>query len=184
MAKGYVTSAWLVLLLALIFGAGLAGMELTVADRIAANKLAETLSQIPRLVPGAEKGEAYDLDGRTVYRAVAGDETIGWVVPAKATGFADLVEILVGVDAPVETITGVYVLAQKETPGLGANIASDTWRAQFAGKATDVVNAGYEKGIIVASAGEDVVRLLPPLVITTEHIDEVAARLDEIFTEM
>ncbi len=58
------------------------------------------------------------------------------------------------------------------------------WGIQIAGKAADVVSAGYEKGIIVVSAGEDVVRLLPPLIITNEHIDEVVAKLDEIFGEM
>lgn len=58
------------------------------------------------------------------------------------------------------------------------------WGIQIAGKAADVVNAGYEKSIIVTSAGEDVVRLLPPLTITNEHIDEVTAKLDEIFAAL
>lgn len=134
MAKGYITTAWLVLALALIFGASLAGMELMVAERIAHNKLEETLSQIPALVPGAEQGEPYDMGGRTVYRALGGGSTLGWVVPARATGFADQVEVLVGVDAEVKTITGIYVLSQKETPGLGAKITGEEFRRQFKGK--------------------------------------------------
>ncbi len=135
--KGYITTAWLVLSLALLFGAALAGVEMLVADRIAANKLQETLSQVSVLVPGADEGKAYELEGQVFYQALAGGERIGWVIPAAATGFADKVEILIGVDAEVSTITGLYVLAQKETPGLGDRIREDAWRAQFKGKSTD-----------------------------------------------
>lgn len=151
MAKGYITTAWLVIALAFVFGASLAGMQLMVADRIAANKLAETLSQIPVLVPGAETGKAVDLGGRTVYRATKEGQTVGWVVPAAATGFADQVEVLVGVDPDVMTITGLYVLSQKETPGLGANIQTAKWREQFKNKPADqpleVVKGAAEPGV-------------------------------------
>ncbi|MDQ7005829.1 MAG: FMN-binding protein [Acidobacteriota bacterium] len=150
MGKGYITTAWLVLVLALVFGASLAGMELVVAERIAHNKLEETLSQVPRLVPGATRGEPYDMDGRTVYRALGDSDTLGWVVPARATGFADQVEVLVGVDAEVKTITGIYVLSQKETPGLGAKITGDEFQNRFKGKDAlvplEVVKGAAEPG--------------------------------------
>ncbi len=134
--KGYITSAWLVLLLALLFGGALAGMEVLVSERIAENKLRETLSQVPQLVPDAKRGEAYELDGKLYYEALDGDQRVGWVIPTAATGFADTIELLIGVDAQVTKITGLYVLSQKETPGLGARISEDAWRAQFQGKAT------------------------------------------------
>ena len=47
--------------------------------------------------------------------------------------------------------------------------------------AADVVSAGYEEGIIVASAGEHVVRLVPPLVIERSHIDELIPALRRAF---
>jgi acetylornithine/N-succinyldiaminopimelate aminotransferase len=42
---------------------------------------------------------------------------------------------------------------------------------------TPVVNAGYEQGLLVVSAGPNVVRLVPPLIITAEEIDAVVHKL-------
>ncbi len=45
----------------------------------------------------------------------------------------------------------------------------------------DIVNKGIEKGILTLTAGTDVLRLLPPLVITKEDIDRMYEILDEVF---
>jgi len=134
--NSYIGQAWLVILLSLVFGGGLAGIQVNLQDRIAANKLAETLDQIPRLVPGSTEGVADTVSGQTVYRALNAQGAAGWVIPSSGQGFADRIEILLGVNAEATTITGVYVLDQKETPGLGNKIIEDEWRAQFAGKST------------------------------------------------
>ena len=42
-----------------------------------------------------------------------------------------------------------------------------------------VVTKALENGLLVISAGSDVLRLVPPLVITKEHIDKMASILDE-----
>ncbi len=133
--KNYLGQAWLVLALALCFGSALAGVEIALKERIDDNKLAETQEQIPALVPGADSGQAVQLAGRTVYRAMAGDRQVGWVVPAGGQGFADKIEVLIGLDASAETLTGLYVLSQKETPGLGNRITEEAWLGQFPGKA-------------------------------------------------
>ena len=52
------------------------------------------------------------------------------------------------------------------------------------GKAGDVITKGYERGIIVGSAGANIVRLLPPLIVNREDIDMLLAELDPIFAEM
>ncbi len=43
----------------------------------------------------------------------------------------------------------------------------------------DVVKKALAKGLLVISAGSDVLRLVPPLVITKEDIDKMAEILDE-----
>ena len=43
----------------------------------------------------------------------------------------------------------------------------------------EVVKAALAKGLLVISAGSDVLRIVPPLVITKEHIDKMASILDE-----
>jgi electron transport complex protein RnfG len=130
----YLGQAWLVLSLAVAFGGSLAGMQIVVSERIESNKLNETLSQIPKLVPEARSGERATVDGRVVYRAISDGTTVGWVVPASGQGFADRIEVLVGCDAQASRVTGLYVLEQKETPGLGNKIVEDEWRSQFEGK--------------------------------------------------
>ena len=58
-------------------------------------------------------------------------------------------------------------------------------RRQYFGETDQTVNLrtlkALEKGLIVLTAGKDVVRLLPPLVITKEEIDEGIKILAEIF---
>ena len=133
MKDNYLKQAWLVLLLALCFGGVLAGVEHSLKGRIDENKKADTLGQIPNLVPGAVSASF----SNGVYRAVTqnGDHA-GWVLLVTGQGFADKVELLLGLNAEASQITGVYILDQKETPGLGNKIVEDEWRAQFAGKST------------------------------------------------
>lgn len=142
---GYLRQAWLVILLALLYGAALAGVQTTLGPKIAENKRNETYREIPALVPGAEREQTVevtvtDADGKAhrVYRAVAADGTQkGWVLAAGGQGFADRIELLIGLDAPLETITGLYVLDQRETPGLGNFIAGEDFRARFVGKSSE-----------------------------------------------
>lgn len=48
----------------------------------------------------------------------------------------------------------------------------------------EVIARAREKGLLVISAEGNVLRLVPPLVITERNIDEMADILDEVFTEM
>ena len=152
MKNGYIGQAWLVILLSLCFGGVLAGVQLALQPRIEENKLAETRSQIPLLVPGAreEESKVDTVAGQRVYRALSSGRQIGWVIGGGGQGFADRIELLVGVDVGAEKITGLYVLEQKETPGLGNKIVEEGWRQQFVGKA-----AGRELVVTKGGASED-----------------------------
>jgi acetylornithine/N-succinyldiaminopimelate aminotransferase len=48
----------------------------------------------------------------------------------------------------------------------------------------DVVKKALANGLLVISAGADVLRLVPPLVITKEHIDEMAEKLEKSLSEI
>jgi electron transport complex protein RnfG len=150
---GYIGQAWLVILLALLYGGALAGVETSLRQRIIDNKMDETYDRIPDLVAGADRDKTRQvnqdqsvfvsgiIDGRQqrVYRAIAADgKQVGWVVPARGQGFADRIELLIGLDPQVSTITGLFVLDQKETPGLGNFITDDElFLNQFAGMSAD-----------------------------------------------
>lgn len=130
---GYLRQAWLILLLAVLYGGLLAWIQLTLGPIIDKNKKQKTYSQIPLLVQGADASHTREhvvtgTDGntRTVYQAFdAGGKHLGWVFPATGQGFADAIDLLVGLDVQAKTITGLYVLSQKETPGLGNFIKDD-----------------------------------------------------------
>lgn len=133
--------AWLVLALAAVFGTGLAALQFALGPIIAQNRLNDTMAQIPELVPGSTQGRPDDtvIPGRRVFRALdAEGKLVGWVVSGKGQGFADKIELIVGLDAQVETITGLFVLDQKETPALGDNITTAEFRSQFVGIGTGV----------------------------------------------
>jgi len=81
------------------------------------------------------------VDGKEfkVYRAAEADapaKLAGWVITAQGIGYADTIKALLGLDPKATKITGVYILDQKETPGLGSKIAT-TWNEQYDGQPTD-----------------------------------------------
>lgn len=168
--KSNLAQAWLVLLLATLFGTALAGIQAKLGPVIEANKVKETMAKIPVLVLGedlaaelAADNQALTVKSRvievkkngttkfyTVYDAwLPEGKMVGHVVKADGQGYADKIELLVGLDAQGDTITGLFVLDQKETPGLGAKILEDNWRGQFKDKATrntlSVVKGGGAK---------------------------------------
>jgi len=148
--------AWLILVLALIFGAALAAVQVNLSQTIRNNKLKETLERIPELVWGAAKAAkignqdpALDItpgkvtvekDGKTskyqIYRVSHAGRLAGWVIKTGGQGYADKIEILIGLDSDGQTITGIFILEQKETPGLGNKITLASWRNQFIRKST------------------------------------------------
>jgi electron transport complex protein RnfG len=140
MKLSYLIDAWLVLLLAVGIGAALAGVQISLNDRILTNQRNKTLSRVPIVVPGAvqEMTRELTLNDQTVYKAIdRSDKQIGWVIRASGNGYADKIELLIGLSPDASTVTGIDVLKQSETPALGNKIVEPAFRDQFAGKATD-----------------------------------------------
>lgn len=166
-----IVQAWLVLTLALFFGASLAGIQLSLAPTIEANKINETRQKVPELIFGKAKALemaeqerlieatpqtlAVEKHGKKIFYSVfetrVDGELAGWVVKTAGQGYADKIELLIGLDPKAEKITGLFVLDQKETPGLGNKIVTEGWRAQFVGKATDRPLAATKAGAKAAN---------------------------------
>ena len=150
----FFSQAWLVLVLAICFGGLLAGMQIVLGPTIEANKVNETLERVPVLVFGAAHATelsqsgleintlsvGVEKSGKTVrynvYETRSDGNLAGWVTKSAGQGYADKIEILIGFDPGVKKITGLFVLEQKETPGLGNKILEDAWRGQFVDKST------------------------------------------------
>jgi len=54
------------------------------------------------------------------------------------------------------------------------------WGLELAEPAAPIVAAALERGLLVVTAGPQVVRLLPPLVIAVEELERGVAILEEI----
>lgn len=163
--ESFLGQAWLVLVLSLIFGGTLAGVHVALEDRIDANLRAETLGRIPALILGArvddraavvllehgmriEWSDQSSLELRVDERSMAGHQVfevidsgtetrLGWVAKGSGPGYADRIEILIGLDPRGAEITGLYVLSQKETPALGDGITRPAFTNRFVGAPTD-----------------------------------------------
>ena len=156
--------AWLILLMAGVFGALLALVHLQLAPRIEQNIRYEIMREIPGLLLGTDAvgDAAITIDGDQVkvqppsgesilmtvveqptaaaalYRAADGEgHVLGWVARGQDYGYADVIELLVGLTADASQISGIYVLNQKETPALGDRIVDDDFRRHFVGISTD-----------------------------------------------
>ncbi len=172
----YISQAWLVILLSLSFGGALAGVDVWLAPRIEANKLAATLDEIPKLVPGSDKaasaeavrakyspvpvtvGEGKFKTTYDAFRAVDdANKPLGWVIRASGPGFADKIELLIGMDAQCKTITGLSILDQKETPGLGNKISDlgDTDKPGFLWQFTNGLRADRPLAVTTSSPEKD-----------------------------
>jgi len=146
MKDSYIGQAWLVLLLALAFGGMLAGVQASLSGRIEENKRRETYDQIPSLVvirdrrtgkvatraDAAKTVEVVTDQGKVAYHAFSSyGKPVGWVIKGAGQGFADRIELLVGLNDDATKILGMYVLDQKETPALGDKIRGEDFRDRF-----------------------------------------------------
>jgi acetylornithine/N-succinyldiaminopimelate aminotransferase len=58
------------------------------------------------------------------------------------------------------------------------------WGVECEAEVAPIIEAGYRHGILVCSAGPNVVRLLPPLTITMPELDELTDRLEAAFRDI
>ena len=91
---------------------------------------------------GNRKGK---LESRT-FTVAGGNELVGVAFKVIAPeGYSGNIEIMVGVE-PAGTVTGVEILSQAETPGLGARITEPAFKDQFAGKSLRQRRLAGEEG--------------------------------------
>lgn len=107
---------------------------------IAAQKEKEVNQALENIMPEADKYDKKAFKGGDYYQCYKGKKAIGYILSAIGTGYSGDINMLVGVDNKGE-ITGIEVLLQAETPGLGARCVEikhgekrPWFLAQFEGK--------------------------------------------------
>jgi len=109
----------------------LAFVNAATKDRIAEFARLEKIEAMQKVLPEAQ--EFVETTPGMVWEARQGSQVIGHVVAASTQGYSGPIEGLVGLD-PSGAISGVRVLVQTETPGLGAKVARPEFLAQFQGR--------------------------------------------------
>ena len=61
----------------------------------------------------------------------------GFVVMALPKGYGGEISMVVGIDENL-TVTGISIISQSETAGLGAKCVDEEWQKQFAGKTENI----------------------------------------------
>jgi electron transport complex, rnfABCDGE type, G subunit len=133
-----------VLLIICVIAAGLLGYvnQITSAP-IAAQETAANEASMKEVLPDAASfGEAKEVNEGNITNVTpaldADGNEMGYAVAINTKGFSAGLKLMFGVDS-TGTITGLSVVdCSNETPGLGANAATDGFKSQFAGKSGNI----------------------------------------------
>ena len=146
--KYFVQQSWLLIVSSFCFGLLLAIANAAWSPRIEQNRINKLNALAGRLIPEANdfvpleklgvvievtslKGDNKKVD---VYKAVTGEQCLGWSFNAVGPGFQDKIELIIAVDKDFKTIAGFDVLASNESPNTGDKIKEGEFRGQFEGK--------------------------------------------------
>ncbi len=134
---GYIRQAWLVLGLALLFGVALAGVDAALKPRILENARVARIAAAQEVVPGGAAVTEVPALPNVLRVDDAQGRLMGWAVEGSGQGYADTIRVLFGLTPDGQALTGLVVLYNQETPGLGNKITEYEWRKQFLGQPTD-----------------------------------------------
>jgi len=171
--KFFIGQSWLLIVSAIGFGLLLAMTSTALGPRIEQNRIDKLNHLAGGLLPQAEHFAPLEpaLDIRSpqgkpqrveAYKAVKGEQVVGWTFNLIGSGFADKIALVVAVDRGFTKLAGYDVLSSNETPGFGDKIKNDYYRNQFVGAPAaglKLVSTGDDKAIdeeIVAISGATV----------------------------
>ncbi len=133
----------LVLILSVVFGSGLAFICAWTNPLYLANQEKATRDSIAKTIPGADKAdnlqtsEMDSIEEYQVYRVFdcsedGQEKLLGWAYVAKGKGFGGDIKLLIGLNAQADSLVGIDILEDVETPGFGNYINDEErWKSKF-----------------------------------------------------
>jgi Na+-transporting NADH:ubiquinone oxidoreductase subunit C len=127
----------------------LIGLSTSTRDRVEANERLSVEKAVLEALPIDLPTEASSLELHQMFvdrvsgpSAAAGGayllkedgQIVAYAVPLEGKGYWDTIKGFIGIASDGSTVTGISFFEQKETPGLGAEIAQRPFRSQFVGK--------------------------------------------------
>jgi electron transport complex protein RnfG len=78
------------------------------------------------------RSEKISTDALELYRVFdEGNRPVGYAMSVTGNGFSDKITLMVGVSEDLESISGIEILKQTDTPGLGARIVESEFKNKF-----------------------------------------------------
>lgn len=152
-------------------------------DRIEANRVAALNASLAAIFEDQASAdelqfEELESDGPTIYRGLAGGQTLGYAVRLETQGYGGTITMLVGLSEDTETIRGISIVEQVETPGLGGNITREDFREQFEGlDATEQL--AYVKNIEPDQSENEVQALSGATITSSAIVSGINTQLDQ-----
>ncbi len=126
-------------LTAVVVGGMLAGFYKLVEPKIEENRLREERRAVFSVLSGVADYRVIErrIDKKDVvkiFRGVDGEgRLVGYAFIAEGPGFQGIIKMMVGLNVDMKTLSGLKVLEQVETPGLGNKIMEEWFEGQFRG---------------------------------------------------
>ncbi len=128
--KEFFRQSWLVLLVSLICGAGVAAVYGQLEGKIRKNAEEKLLAQEKILLPDAVsftdvRSKGHDGKPGELLYSIGKDargNIVGYAMKAAGSGFADTIVLLVAFDRQLDKLRGIGILKSNETPGFGDKI--------------------------------------------------------------
>ncbi|HHY01568.1 MAG TPA: Na+-translocating NADH-quinone reductase subunit C [Paracoccus sp.] len=77
------------------------------------------------------------------------------ILPIRGTGYNGPIDAVLALHGDMNTVAGLAITAQAETPGLGARIEEPAWLAQFPGKRVTDASGGVRLAVARGASGSD-----------------------------
>ena len=149
-------------------------------QKIADNTIKEQQSAMQTVLPEATAFEDMNYaegNVKAVYQATSGDKMIGWCVSVAPNGYGGAIDLMVGI-SPDMTLSGIKVVSNSETAGLGAKCTEESFSSQFSGKSAPlsvIKNGDADNSQIVAITGATITS-----VAVSDGVNEAVAAIEKI----
>ena len=129
--KGVLIPTVCLFVFCLVGTALLAGTNLLTKDAIAQQTLLKEQNSRKEVLPAAETFDGVDTDGdgtADYYQGLdASGQAVGYVFITESKGYGGAIKVMTGITSDAQ-VSGVVLLEQEETPGLGANATQESFR--------------------------------------------------------
>ncbi|MDD5456579.1 MAG: FMN-binding protein [Candidatus Margulisbacteria bacterium] len=169
---------------ALISGVILLTVQLLTRQAIINHSIREKNESLSLVMPKAVSFDRFDLnlplEKQTIFKGLdQKKETIGYVFVVSGKGYSSVIEMLVGITE--KKITGVTVLSQGETPGLGT-VAVD--KKPLPGRSFSFLAQFQNKSILDSFKAKEDVIAITGATITSQAISDAIKQAVKIYNKI